>query len=243
VAKSLSEWVATDVRPLRDKPLGWLSQHYFFRDPARPTFSDPAYFFTPADGVILYQITVGPEDPILDIKGKRYSLREALRDNSFDRPALVIGIFMTFFDVHVNRLPYPGRLSYRLVDAIDTFNHPMLDVEESLLDDLRIPAAASDYLHWNQRMVNRIDSSLLGQSYYVVQIADYDVDCITPFDLRQNQPCDQGSRFSSIRYGSQVELVIPVSDRHDFVPVQPVGFHVEAGTDPLVEIRAKGSNR
>lgn len=241
MAKSLCEWVTTEVRPLRERPLGWLSQHYFFRDPARPAYSDPSYFFSPADGVILYQTAVGPEDAILDIKGKRYSLQEALRDDTFDRPGLVIGIFMTFFDVHINRLPYPGRLSYRPVDAIDTFNHPMLDIEESLLDDLRIPATGTDYLHCNQRMVNRVDSSLLGQSYYIVQIADYDVDCITPFELKQNQPCDQGARFSAIRYGSQVELVIPLSNRFDFVPVQPVGVHVEAGIDPLVEIRAKGS--
>lgn len=238
MAKSLAEWVATEVHPMREKSLGWLSQHYFFRDPSRPRYSDSSFFFAPADGVVLYRNTVAPDDSILDLKGKRYSLRDALRDDTFDQTSLVIGIFMTFFDVHINRLPYPGRLSYRLVDPVDTFNHPMLEVEESLLEDLRVPSAGP-YLHSNQRVVNRVDASTLGQSYYIVQIADYDVDCITPFELRQNQPCDQGARFSAIRYGSQVELVIPLSDRLDFIPLQPVGFHVEAGVDPVVEIRGK----
>jgi len=28
--------------------------------------------------------------------------------------------------------------------------------------------------------------------YFVLKIADYDVDCITPFDLKQNQAAPQG---------------------------------------------------
>ena len=236
MAKSLCEWVASDVRPLRDQSLAWLSQHYFFRDPARPTYSDPSYFFSPADGVIVYESVVAPQDAILDIKGKRYSLQQALRDETFDRASLVIGIFMTFFDVHINRVPYPGRLSYREEDPIDTYNHPMLQVENDLLDDLRIKTDSLGYLHHNQRMINRIYAEALGRSYYVLQIADYDVDCITPFNVKQNQPVCQGERFSQIRYGSQVELIIPLGGPYHFATVQETGDHVEAGIDPVVEV-------
>src|SRR5438445_713385 len=35
--KKLQDWLDTDVRPFRDKPLTWLSQYHFFRDPIRPT--------------------------------------------------------------------------------------------------------------------------------------------------------------------------------------------------------------
>jgi phosphatidylserine decarboxylase len=52
VAKSLSEWLDADVRPVRAKPLRWLSEQYFFRDPARPAYSDTSYFFSPADGIV-----------------------------------------------------------------------------------------------------------------------------------------------------------------------------------------------
>ena len=243
MAKTLSEWLKSEVHPYRDKSVSWLSQFHFFRDPVRPSYSDMSYFFAPADGVIIYQQEVRPEEPIVQIKGKNYSLRDALREPHFEAPCLVIGVFMTFFDVHINRIPYPGQLSYKELDSIDTYNHPMLDVEKNIFDDLRIPTDSLEYLHHNQRMVNRIYSKELQQSYYVLQIADYDVDCITPFDLKQNMPAAQGERFSMIRYGSQVDLIVPLSSRFQLTPLQKVGSHVEAGIDPLIKITANnGSN-
>jgi phosphatidylserine decarboxylase len=238
MARALKEWVESDVSEFRDKPLNWLSQYHFFRDPTRPVYSDTRYFFSPADGVVLYGRTVDAGEPLVDIKGKPYSVREALRDPHYHHRSLVIGIFMTFFDVHVNRIPYPGRLSYRLLDPIDTLNHPMLDVEKGILEDLRLSMHHAGYLHHNQRVVNRVDSSRLGHSYYVLQVADYDVDSITPFTLRQNHPCYQGQRFSQIRYGSQVDLIIPTCRCHDFLPLVAPETHVEAGVDPLVEVKA-----
>ena len=237
MAKTLEEWIATDVAPVKDEPVSWLSQNYFFRDPARAAFSDTSYFFSPADGIILYQGTIEPDDPIVDIKGRPYSLREAMHDDEYDKRSVVIGVFMSFYDVHINRIPYPGRLSYRLVDPIDTLNHPMLDVEHALLEQLHVPLQNSEYLHKNQRVVNRIDSPYLDGPYYVLQIADYDVDSITPFELKQNQPAQQGHRFSQIRYGSQVDLIVPVSPDYDLVTTQETGSHVEAGIDPLISIR------
>src|SRR3989454_5461393 len=216
MAKKLKDWLETEVNPFREKPIAWISQYHFFRDPIRPSYSDLSYFFSPADGIIIYQRTVDPDESIVEIKGKTYSLQDALRDRDYDAPSLVIGIFMTFFDVHVNRIPYPGQLSYKELDPIDTLNHPMLDVEKHIFENLRIPPETLEYLHHNQRMVNRIYSSELGQEYYVLQIADYDVDCITPFDLKQNQAAAQGERFSMIRYGSQVDLIVPLSAPFDF---------------------------
>ncbi|CCD29385.1 Putative phosphatidylserine decarboxylase [Candidatus Glomeribacter gigasporarum BEG34] len=240
MAKTLEEWINTDVQEVRDKPIVWLSQYHFFRDPSRLTYLDSQYFFSPADGIILYQQVVEPDECLLDIKGKSYSLRDAIRDESYSQKSLVIGVFMTFFDVHVNRIPYSGRLSYRELDPIDTLNHPMLDVERALLDELRIPLESAGYLHHNQRMVNTIIyASQLSQSYHVLQIADYDVSCITPFILKQNHQRAQGERFSQIRYGSQVDLIIPLSERYEFNPIQQPGYHIEAGLDPLVRIGEK----
>jgi phosphatidylserine decarboxylase len=239
MSKKLHEWLEQDVHQFRDKPVSWLSQYHFFRDPIRPTYSDLNYFFSPADGIIIYQQTVRPNECIVEIKGRSYSPRDALRDPHFDSPSLIIGIFMTFFDVHVNRVPFPGQLSYKELDPLDTYNHPMLDMEKNILDDLRIPTDAMDYLHSNQRLVNRIYSSILGQTYYILQIADYDVDCITPFNLRQNQPVGQCERFSQVRYGSQVDLLIPLSPKFDYITLQHTGDHVEAGIDPLIKLVEK----
>jgi phosphatidylserine decarboxylase len=236
VAKTLDAWLAEDVAEVRDKPLGWLSEQFFFRDPARPSYCDPGYFFSPADGVVLYQRVVDPGEEIIDIKGRPYSLRDAMRDDSYDRRSLVIGIFMTFYDVHINRLPYPGRLSYRPLARIDTFNHPMLDVERAILDQLRVRGPEFEYLHQNQRVLNRIDSAYLNDPYLILQIADYDVDCITPFELQQNQPLRQGQRFSQIRYGSQVDLIVPLSPKYELRTVHAESTHVEAGLDPIITI-------
>ena len=236
MAKSLRDWVETDVKPVKDRPLKWISEQYFFRDPSRPTYSDDSFFFSPADGIILYQVVVGPTDPILEIKGKAYSLRAALQDESFGETCLVIGIFMTMYDVHVNRVPYGGFLSYRLLDPIRSMNMPMLAEEHSLIEDLVIDHDKADYLHDNQRLLNRIYAPALGQNYYVLQIADYDVNCVTPFNLGQRVPVTQNERFSQIRFGSQVDLIIPRSPRFNFEPVQQTGMHVEAGVDPLVAV-------
>jgi len=240
MAKGLQEWVETDVKHQKGKPLKWISEEHFFRDPVRPVFSDCSCFFSPADGILLYQRVVDPDECIVDIKGESYSLRAAMQDDAFDKTSLVIGIFMTMYDVHINRIPYPGVLSYKELDAITTFNQPMLDVERDLVDSLTIDFNKAGYLHNNQRMLNRIYAPDLQQSYYILQIADYDVDRITPFNLKQHVIMPQNRRFSQIRFGSQVDLIIPVSDRYRFEPIQEVGTHVEAGIDPLVSISRNG---
>jgi phosphatidylserine decarboxylase len=234
--KTLREWMDTDVRSVRKKSIRWLSENYFFRDPSRPMFSDGSFFFAPADGIVLYQMRVQPDQSLVDIKGIPYSLRDAMRDPSYAQESHVIGIFMTFFDVHVNRVPYSGRLSYKELEPVDTYNRPMLEVEKSILDDLRVSVDSADYLHANQRMLNRVYAPALNHQYYILQIADYDVDSIMPFELKQNRSFAQNQRFSQIRYGSQVDLIVPICDRFRFEPVVEPGMHVEAGLDPLLRI-------
>jgi phosphatidylserine decarboxylase len=239
MAKTLQEWIEVDVSPVRDRSIRWLSENHFFRDPSRPLVSDLSYFFAPADGIILYQRRVKPDQRIVGIKGRNFSLRDAMRDPTYDRESLVIGIFMTFYDVHVNRVPFSGRLSYKELEPIDTYNHPMLEVEKALLDELRVKTDEATYLHNNQRVLNRVYAADLGQWYYILQIADFDVDSILPFELKQNRPFKQNQRFSQIRYGSQVDLIVPLSEHYVFTPLQYVGMHVEAGVDPLIRIEKK----
>lgn len=239
MAKKLDEWVWTDVNRLKKKPLKWLSEENFFRDPSRPMFSEPNYFFSPADGIILYQCIVDASAPIIDVKGKPYSVQDAMQNTTFDKTCLVIGIFMTMYDVHVNRVPYSGFLSYKPLEPIGTFNHPMLDIEHTLVNELMIDHGSATYLHYNQRVLNCIYTPELQQQYYVLQIADYDVNCIIPFNLAQNVPVSQNQRFSQIRFGSQVDILLPITEHHTFKTVQETGMHVEAGIDPLVAIVRK----
>lgn len=239
MAKTLQTWIDTDVRAVEGKSIQWLSEHYFFRDPLRPYYFDAAAFFAPADGIILYQKIVQPDEPLVEIKGVAYTLREALRDPAYARPSLVIGIFMTFYDVHVNRMPLGGVLSYKRLEAIRSYNYPMLAVENDLLDTLRFQPNNSTYLRYNERMVNAVFAPSIRQTYYVLQIADFDVGVILPHATKQQQFFHQNRRFSQIRYGSQVDVIVPLSETYDFRCLQAETMHVEAGIDKLIDIRQK----
>ncbi|MBA3026064.1 MAG: phosphatidylserine decarboxylase [Sulfurimonas sp.] len=241
MAKTLQEWVNTDVSIIKDKSMKWLSEEHFFRDPNRALYADSSYFFAPADGIILYSKVVNAEESIIDIKGRSYSLKDAMRKEEYSQRSLVIGIFMTFYDVHINRIPYAGRLSYEELETISSHNLPMLAIEKSLVEALKINTQNAEYLFSNQRMLNTIFSIELQQKYYILQIADYDVDCITPFRLKQNKHFAQGQRFSQIRYGSQVDVIIPLSENFEYLPLLQSGMHVEAGVDAIVKILKKQS--
>src|SRR5258705_6270657 len=65
----------------------------FFRDPDRPVPADPNLIVAPADGRVS-DIVELDEKEVLKTKTRR------------------IGIFLSIFDVHTNRAPIDGRISY-----------------------------------------------------------------------------------------------------------------------------------
>ncbi len=239
MAKTIQEWLDDDVKPVEDRSIRWLSEHYFFRDPLRPQYSDTAYFFAPADGTILYQKVVDPGECLLEIKGRYYTLHDAMQNHSYNKRSLVIGIFMSFYDVHINRIPLAGYLTYKRLDAMVPRNLPMLGLEKDLVDNRRLGPQQAEYLFYNERMLNSIFAPEINQCYYMLQIADYDVRVILPHSTEQHQPYHQNQRFSQIRYGSQVDLIIPLAADYDFECVHSELMHVEAGLDTLVRIHKK----
>ena len=236
MAKTLEDWLESDVKKLAKLPVGELSNTFFFRDPIRPNFIDYQHFYSPADGTILYQKFVeDANDPIVEIKGVNYTLKDVLQDKEYNQPSLVIGIFMSFYDVHINRIPYAGTLSYKPLDPIESMNKPMLATEKDILD-MAINPNNMEYLKYNERMRNTIYSTKLDYTYHLVQIADEDVNVIAHFINEQNEPVCQNERFSLIRWGSQVDLVLPLDSRFDFELLLDDEMHVEAGLDKLVKI-------
>jgi phosphatidylserine decarboxylase len=85
-------------------------------------------------------------------------------------------------------------------------------------------------------MWNQIYSPSLDYTYYLIQIADEDVNVISHFTNDQNDIFSQNERFSQIRWGSQVDLVLPLDDRFDFELCLDDAMHVNAGLDQLVRI-------
>ena len=55
MAQKLEDWLEGEVAELSKLDVGELSNTFFFRDPMRPNYIDYNHFYSPADGVILYQ--------------------------------------------------------------------------------------------------------------------------------------------------------------------------------------------
>lgn len=240
MAKTIKEWLDTDVKKWKRKGVANLSTTYFFRDPTRPNFIDHDLFFSPCDGTIMYQKVIeDPTQPVVEVKGKMYSLQDVLADPTYNQPSIVIGIFMSFYDVHIIRTPYSGLIKYEQTDSIESYNLPMLEVEKSLLKQMVNHEAMIPYVKNNERMINTIYSPSLDYEYYVTLIADSDVDVILPFNLEQNEFYNQNERFAQVRWGSQTELILGLDDRFDFEFLQEEGMHIESCYDALVRINKK----
>ena len=239
MAKTLQEWIKTDVVKAEKMSIGQLSNQFFFRDPIRPNYIDHEHFYSPADGTILYQKFIkDPSEPVVEIKSINYTLQDVMCDKDYNKPSLVVGIFMSFYDVHINRIPYGGYLSYKAIDAIESMNKPMLATEKDIFNGAINPNNL-EYLKYNERMWNKIYSPSLDYTYYLIQIADEDVNVIAPFTTTQNDLFVQNERFSLIRWGSQVDLVLPLDERFDFELCLEDTMHIEAGIDKLIKIKTK----
>lgn len=239
MAQELEDWLNTEVAKAEKYSINRLSTEYFFRDPSRPIYIDYQHFYSPADGVILYQkIINNPDDPVVEIKGKNYTIKNVMGDEEFNTPCLVIGIFMTFYDVHINRIPYSGMLKFKMLEPIESENRPMLALEKDILNAVINPDNM-EYLKYNERMKNTIYVPSLDYTYHLIQIADEDVNVISHFTQDQNEHFGQNDRFSFIRWGSQVDLVLPLDERFDFEILLKDTMHVNAGLDKLVKINFK----
>lgn len=242
MAMPLKEW-SKQIKPIID----WANNNnekmwfeYFMRDPARSVHMDPNYFYSPADGTILYSDVYKPAEKMVEIKGMHYTLQDIVGDNEFDETCLVIGIFMTYYDVHINRVPYGSTLIYKQLTPTLSYNRPMVFAESDLdSDNVTDLYKNMNYLKTNGRMLNTLNALDLNYKYYITQIADDQVNVITHFSTKQAQWFDQCQRFSFVRWGSQVELILPLDDRYAFKCVQPKLTHVEGGIDKLVEIIRK----
>jgi phosphatidylserine decarboxylase len=147
MAKTIEEWLDSDVAELEELSLEELGNTFFFRDPMRPNFIDNEHFYSPADGVILYQKIVEADEPVVEIKGKNYKLKDVLGDPTYTQKSLVVGIFMTFYSVHINRVPYSGILKYEKLEPIESTNQPMLAVEKDILKKTINPKNMFKYIN------------------------------------------------------------------------------------------------
>ncbi|NQT88183.1 phosphatidylserine decarboxylase family protein [bacterium] len=168
----------------------------FFRDPERQAPGDADDLLSPADGVVA-DIGVAPEDEFL----KADTLR--------------IGIFMSVFNVHVNRAPLAGRVVWKAYRP-GRFHNAM-----------RTEAAAENECGYIA--IERAD----GVRIVVRQVAGLIARrIVTACSL--DDPLERGERFGMIKFGSRLEVYIPASV--DFRPSVSVGDRMTAGLSILGRI-------
>jgi len=166
----------------------------FFRDPERRPPQDASSILSPADGTVLYIREFQAGEPPAGMKeGCPYSIEEFTQCTVFGGGGVVIGIGMSFLDVHVNRSPVAGVV--RLIRRIP-----------GRFLSLRRPEA----LTANERALTVIECD--GVPVGVVQIASRLVRQIVSF-VKEGQHVAAGERIGMIRFGSQVDLILPRSLR------------------------------
>ncbi len=193
-----------------------LLAYRFYRDPEREAPLTPNVIVSPADGEVLYVRTSRDGAlPISTKNGRNYTLSELTTTTLQTREATVIGIGMNFLDVHVNRAPIAGRIA-------------MKQHVPGLFGSLRRP----EMVFQNERMTTVIERDDVQVT--VVQIASRLVRQIVSF-VQESQEVEVGQRIGVIRFGSQVDLVLPFRANLE-VMVKP-GARVKAGQSIVAEFR------
>jgi phosphatidylserine decarboxylase len=165
---------------------------YFFRDPDRQTQIDPDLALAPADGKVV-------------------AIRTMIESDYFQRRMVCITIFLSVFDVHVNRSPVEGKIIYS-------------------------EGKKGKYLDARDPRSSRLNASRLwifeGFKYQVGvrQITGAIARRIIPWS-KVGDVLQQGDKFGMIRFGSRTELIVPEGCK---ILVR-VGTSVRGGLTPMVQ--------
>jgi phosphatidylserine decarboxylase len=151
---------------------------YFFRDPPRGVPQEDGLLIAPADGLVqMVTEAVAPSELGLG-----------------DKPLTRVSIFLSVFDVHINRSPCAGT-----VEVVAYRPGKFLN------------AAADKASEENERMaiaLRRTDGRLIG----CVQIAGWVARRIV-CRIKAGQTIAAGERFGHIRFGSRTDLYLPPGAR------------------------------
>ena len=171
----------------------------FFRDPPRTIVPNDMILYSPADGTIT---DIAELDGVLETK------------------ALRIGMFLSIFNVHINRAPCSVRIekvSYRKGQFKNAMSPESGRVNESndiLMTRLSDPA--------DRLLVRQVSGAI---ARHIV--------C----EASQGGEYRQGEPFGMIKFGSRTELYLPAGEGKYEVAVK-IGDKVNAGLTPLVRYQA-----
>jgi phosphatidylserine decarboxylase len=176
---------------------------WFFRDPPRHVPQDAGLVVAPADGTIA-------------------EVTELAHDEFIGGPAVRIGIFLSIFNVHINRAPLRSRvvkLHYCPGEFLNAMNPESAIRNENLW--IGLEEEASPY-----------------RKLFVRQIAGLIARRIV-CELRPGEVVERGQKFGMIKLGSRTELVLPAEDLEVAVRV---GEKVCGGSTVMGRYNATASN-
>ncbi len=163
----------------------------FWRTPKRTLTAKPNEIVSPADGNIIYIRKVqSGETPISIKNGITAHLSEITQTDLINGESWIIGINMTPFDVHKNCAPVSGQV---------VLNKHINGSFLSLKDPYAVVR--------NERSTLIIRSEQ-NEFFGIVQTASKLVRRIDSY-VENGQPIKQGDWFGMIRFGSQVDLILP----------------------------------
>ncbi len=180
----------------------------FFRDPVRVTPRDEKLVISPADGLVTLIAQVPPPP---EMRGP-----DGLGDEMMTR----VSIFMSVFDVHVNRAPIGGTVK-RVAYISGKFLNADLD-------------KASEDNERQHVLIERADGVRIGMTQIAGLVARRIVTYIKDGDILAG-----GQRIGLIRFGSRVDVYLPAGTTPCIVKGQRAiaGETViaELGSAPLIE--------
>jgi phosphatidylserine decarboxylase len=176
---------------------------YFFRDPPRRVPGEPGLLVSPADGKIV-------------------EIAKLAHDDFVGGPAVRIGIFLSVFNVHINRAPLKSRvirLVYHPGQFLNALNPESAIRNENLWIGLEEEAAP------HRRIVVRQIAGLIARR----------IVC----NLRSGEIVARGHKFGMIKLGSRTELIVP--DEIGLQIVSNLGDKVQGGSTVLARYDAHSS--
>lgn len=182
---------------------------WFFRNPARVVPPDEGVV-SAADGTVVYVKKVEPGEPVVSIKqGLSAKLVDIVGEDEPLRK-LIVGVFMSPFDVHYNRAPIAGNVQFVRHHPGRGPNLHMGSMHWRILRQHQPYCEGSAHIVQNERTVTKINGVLNGAALpcYVVQIAAKTVAGIDSY-VKPGERLEKGTIFGMIRVGSQVDVVIP----------------------------------
>lgn len=178
----------------------------FFRDPERVVPQYEAAIIAPADGLVT---AISEVEPPLELQVEDAAGEAGLPGG----PVIRISIFMSVFDVHINRAPVGGTVR-RVVYVPGRFMNAELD-------------KASEDNERQHILIERGDGLKLG----FTQIAGLVARRIVPF-VKPGDIVAKGQRVGLIRFGSRVDVYLPAGTDARVM----VGQRIVAGETVLAEI-------